>query len=53
MNNLLDNFEVEKLEIFKYIELFYNRVRSHRYLNGLSPVEFEEKIEMLHSVTEA
>ena len=42
-----------KLEIFKYIELFYNRVRSHSYLNGLSPVEFEEKIEMLHSVTVA
>ena len=42
-----------KLEIFKYIELFYNRVRSHSYLNGLSPVEFEEKIEMLHSVTAA
>lgn len=42
-----------KLEIFKYIELFYNRVRSHSYLNGLSPVEFEEKIEMLQSVTAA
>ncbi len=40
-----------KLEIFKYIELFYNRIRSHSYLNGLSPVEFEEKIERLHSVT--
>lgn len=42
-----------KLEIFKYIELFYNRVRSHSYLNGLSPVEFEEKTEMLQSVTAA
>jgi transposase InsO family protein len=42
-----------KLEIFKYIELFYNRVRSHSYLKGLSPVEFEEKIEKLHSVTVA
>ena len=42
-----------KQEIFKYIELFYNRVRSHSYLNGLSPVEFEEKIEMLQSVTAA
>ena len=40
-----------KLEIFKYIEIFYNRVRSHSYLNGLSPVEFEEK--MLQSVTAA
>ncbi|MAC82717.1 MAG: IS3 family transposase [Arcobacter sp.] len=38
-----------KEEIFKYIEFFYNRVRSHSYLNGLSPVEFEEKIEMLQA----
>jgi transposase InsO family protein len=42
-----------KEEIFKYIELFYNRVRSHSYLNGLSPVEFEEKIEMLQLGTAA
>ena len=42
-----------KQEIFKYIELFYNRVRSHSYLNGLSPVEFEEKIEMLQDETAA
>lgn len=42
-----------KLEVFKYIELFYNRVRSHSYLNGLSPVEFEEKIEMLQVGTAA
>lgn len=42
-----------KLEVFKYIELFYNRVRSHSYLNGLSPVEFEEKIKKLHLVTAA
>ncbi|MCT7447423.1 IS3 family transposase [Aliarcobacter skirrowii] len=42
-----------KLEIFKYFELFYNRVRSHSYLNGLFPVVFEEKIKMLHSVTAA
>lgn len=42
-----------KLEIFKYIELFYNRVRSHSYLNGLSPVEFEERIEMLQLGTAA
>lgn len=42
-----------KQEIFKYIELFYNRVRSHSYLNSLSPVEFEEKIEMLQVETAA
>jgi transposase InsO family protein len=38
-----------KQEIFKYIEFFYNRVRSHSYLGNLSPVEFEEKRKMLHS----
>jgi len=42
-----------KLEIFQYIELFYNRVRSHSYLNGLSPVEFEEKRLMLQVGTAA
>ena len=42
-----------KQEILKYIELFYNRVRFHSYLNGLSPVEFEEKIEMLQVETAA
>lgn len=42
-----------KLEVFKYIELFYNRVRSHSYLNGLSPVEFEEKIDTLQIETAA
>lgn len=38
-----------KQEIFKYIEFFYNTKRPHSYLNGLSPVEFEEKQKMLHS----
>lgn len=28
-------------EIFDYIELFYNRQRSHSALNFLSPVDFE------------
>jgi transposase InsO family protein len=42
-----------KQKVFKYIELFYNRVRSYSYLNGLSSVEFEEKIEMLRAETAA
>ncbi len=42
-----------KIEIFKYIELFYNRVRSHSYLDGLSPMEFEEKRKVLLDVTAA
>ncbi len=27
--------------VFEYIELFYNPVRQHSHLNGLSPVQFE------------
>jgi transposase InsO family protein len=32
-----------KAEIFDYIEVFYNKVRRHSYLNYLSPVEFEQQ----------
>ncbi len=31
-----------KREIFEYIEFYYNRVRSHSYLDNLSPLKFEE-----------
>jgi transposase InsO family protein len=31
-----------KAEIFEYIEVFYNRTRSHSYLGNLSPARFEE-----------
>ena len=36
-----------KLEIFEHIEIYYNRIRLHSYLGGLSPVEFENKNIML------
>ena len=32
-----------KAEIFDYIEVFYNRVHRHSYLNYLSPVQFEQQ----------
>jgi hypothetical protein len=32
-----------KSEIFDYIEGFYNRVRLHKHLDQLSPLEFERK----------
>ena len=32
-----------KTEIFDYIEVFYNKVRRHSYLNYLSPVQFEQQ----------
>ena len=31
------------LEIFEYIECFYNRVRIHSALGNLSPEEFEAR----------
>jgi putative transposase len=30
-----------EMEVFKYVEVFYNRVRRHSTLNYLSPVDFE------------
>ena len=38
-----------KREIFEYIEFYYNRTRSHSYLGGLSPIEFEDKYFMLQN----
>jgi putative transposase len=32
-----------ELDIFKYVEVFYNRVRRHSTLNYISPVDFEQK----------
>lgn len=39
--------EQAKRSIFEYIEVFYNRERSHGTNNNLSPVEFEEKQKLL------
>ena len=30
--------------VFDYIEFFYNSKRKHKYLNGLSPNQFEQKL---------
>jgi len=38
-----DNRQEAKTDIVNYIEIFYNRQRSHSYLNYLSPVDFEKK----------
>ena len=37
--------EQAKADVFDYIECFYNRRRSHTYLNYLSPVEYENREE--------
>ena len=42
-----------KRSIFEYIEIFYNRERSHSANNNLSPVEFEERQKMLQEETAA
>jgi len=36
-------------EIFEYIEVFYNRVRRHSFLDYLSPQEFENNYAPLHN----
>ncbi|MBQ3302064.1 MAG: IS3 family transposase, partial [Eggerthellaceae bacterium] len=36
--------EQAQIEIFEYIEAFYNRLRMHSALNFMSPMEFEEKM---------
>lgn len=35
--------EEAKQDIFKYIELYYNRVRMHSTLDYMSPVEYERQ----------
>jgi len=31
----------ERAAIYEFIELYYNPVRQHSYLHGMSPMEFE------------
>jgi putative transposase len=34
--------DAARADVFEYIEAFYNRVRRHTSINGLSPVTFYE-----------
>ena len=36
--------EEAKLALFDYIEVFYNRIRLHSALGGLSPLDYELKL---------
>lgn len=45
-----DTREQAKIEIFKYIEVFYNRRRIHSTLGYLSPFEFEEQHKIIQLI---
>ena len=42
--NKFSSTEQAELSVFEYIEVFYNRVRTHSALGYLSPVEFEVRM---------
>ncbi|MEQ1230280.1 IS3 family transposase, partial [Acinetobacter junii] len=33
--------EMARADVFDYIEMFYNRIRRHSHLDGMSPEAFE------------
>ena len=35
-----------KADVFNYIERFYNRIRRHSTIDYISPVQFEQRIEL-------
>ena len=35
--------EEARASVFEYIEVFYNRVRRHSFLGGMSPEQYEEQ----------
>ncbi len=41
-NHMYHTRDKARADIFDYIEVFYNRARRHSYLDGMSPVAFEE-----------
>ena len=43
-SRIFDTREQAQIEIFEYIESFYNRLRLHSSLGYLSPYEFEAKM---------
>lgn len=42
-NRVFESREQAQIELFEYIERFYNRLRIHSGLNYLTPSEFEEQ----------
>jgi len=41
---LFNTRQEAKMKIFEYIEIFYNRYRSHSALNYFSPIDYEKKL---------
>jgi len=41
-DKIYESLEAGKKDVFKYIEVFYNRKRRHASLGYVSPVEYEE-----------
>lgn len=42
--NRFENQQAAKVEIFEYIEIFYNRERLHSSLGYRTPIQMEEKL---------
>ena len=36
--------EMARADVFDYIEMFYNRIRRHSHLDGMSPEAFEPSV---------
>lgn len=45
-NKVYETFEDGEKDVFKYIEVFYNRKRRHASLGYVSPVVYEEMYEL-------
>ncbi len=43
-NGVFEDLEQARVEIFSYIEGYYNRVRLHSSLGYKSPLEFEQEL---------
>jgi putative transposase len=45
-NKIYETYEEGKNDVFKYVEVFYNRKRRHASLGYVSPAVYEEMYEM-------
>ena len=45
-----DTVEEVEQDLFKYIEVVYNRKRLHSYLGSMSPVEYRQRCEVKNAL---